>query len=670
VLRRSKRQCASATSWAEGRELKNKRSLLFALCSLLFALCPTAFAASCAEQLPDATVATFPGVEIYFGGFTGEDVNKGPFTLTQGVCIENVEGVQLITVEATVTVVNDAPNIEARNVDIAFEDYQLNAETLRTSPEGFQVTGVTFTGTNLQGVAEEANYNFGTGEIELLHSSVRGQSLTIESERAKLVGDRATFETLTATTCTCRENPLYVVRAERANLNLTTQTLNVTMGTLELAGLRLAFNDVTVSPQTLQDFRFPVTIEYVPGSIEDGATGLGVRVPSLRLDDTLTLELGLVGLDEDYPLGGIFVIHFKNQTAIADVGLTPFGFQADFRVTEPLASWLDFNFGVNNRNWEKADFLHEAFMTLDARTAFSVISGDTLAMNGQLLTAASSQILETEPIIDGRLGVNTNTTYRVPPLPLGQLELTTQTWLSYYPVANQTQWGVRLAPRWQHTIGAFSVDVSYSRRWTNSASPFSTKLDKLEPESRIVANTKLAGPLASNLQGELNFSVNYNFLDVETYAGEGFASLAASGKLTYQVNDLTVVPSVSLELAPLMNPDLDKDFRPLLNGSLDIIHSRWEAGFGISYDLELEQLSKLETRGSVTIDIENVSLEPFLALNILPTLTDSTWPRLSGHGLEIAWRTCCGDLHLGYRQYDGKFTTSLFVVLGEVRNEE
>jgi hypothetical protein len=638
--------------------------MLSALCSLLFALgSSAAFAASCAEQLPDATVATFPGVEIYFGGFTGEDVQKGPFTLTQGVCIENAEGVQLITVEAIVTIVDNAPNIEAQNVDISFEDYQLKANILRTSPEGFQVTGVTFTGTNLQGIAEEANYNFETGEIELLHSSVRGQSLTIESERAKLIGDHATFEDLTATTCTCKENPLYVVRAERASLNLTTQTLNVNAGTLELAGLRLGFNDVTVSPQTLQDFRFPVTIDYVPGAIKDGATGLGIRVPSLRLDDGLTLELGLVGLDVDYPLGGIFVIHYKNQKATADVGLTPYGFQADFRVTEPLAPWLDLNFGVNNRAWEKADFLHEGYLSADARTALSLIPGDTLSLNGQLLTAASSQTLGAVPIIDGRLALNTNTTYRAPPLPLGQLELTTQTWLSYYPVANRTQWGVRLAPRWQHVSGAFSFDVSYSRRWTNSASPFSTKLDRLEPESRLVASTKLAGPLASNLQGELNFSVNYNFLDVESYVGEGFASLATSGKLNYLVNAITIVPSFSLELAPLMNPDLDKDFRPLLSGGLDIVHPRWEAGFGMS--LQLGQLSKLETRGSVTIDVENVSLEPFLALNILPTLTDSTWPRLSGHGLEVAWRTCCGDLHVGYRQYGGTFTTSFFVVLGE-----
>jgi hypothetical protein len=650
---------------AKGGGLTIKSSLLFTLYSLLSALCSTAFAESCAEQLPGATVAKFPGVEIYFGGFTGEDVNKGPFTLTQGVCLENIEGVQLVTVEATVTIVNDSPNIEARDVDIAFEGYQLQADTLRTSPEGFQVTGVTFTGTNLQGVAEEANYSFETGEIELLDSSVRGQSVTIESQRAKLIGDRATFEDLIATTCTCGDNPLYVVRAERANFNITTQTLNVSLGTLELGGLRLAFNDVTVSPETLRDFRFPVTVEYVSGSIEDGGTGLGVRVPSLQLDDTLTLELGIVGLDTDYPLGGIFVLHFKDQNVNADIGLTPYGFQADLSVTERLAPWLDFNFGVNNRDWKKADFLHEAYLTFNAKTALSVFPNDTLSLNGELLMAASSQTLEEAPVVDGRLALNTNTTYRAPPLPVGQLELNGRTWLSYYPVANRTQWGVKLAPRWQHTIGAFSFEVAYSRLWTNAASPFSTKLDKLEPESRITANTRLAGTLASNLQGELNFSVSYDFLDVERYAAEGFASLATSGKLTYQINALTVVPTFSLELAPLMNPDLDEDFRPLLSGELNIVHPRWEAGFGMSYDLELGELSKLETKGSVTLDIENVSLEPFLALNILPTLTDSTWPRLSGHGLEVAWRTCCGDLHVGYRQYDGKFTTSLFVVLGD-----
>ena len=657
---------------AEGEGLKNKGSLLFALCFVFFNLSSTAFAQSCAEQLPGAFRAFYPGIEIYFGDFPPEDVDiqKGPFTLTQGVCIENAEGFQLITLEATVTIVDDSPNIEARDVDITFEDYQLKADTLTTNSEGFEVTGVTFTGTNLQGVAEEASYNFGTGEIELLESSVRGQSLTIESERAKLLGDRATFESLTATTCTCRENPLYVVRAERANFELTTQTLNVSVGTLELGGLRLAFEDVTVSPETLEDFRLPVTVEYVAGSIEDGGTGLGVRVPSLRLDDTLTLELGIVGLDTNHPLGGIFVIRFNDQNARADIGLTPFGFQADLNITEPFTPWLDFNFGVNNRDWEKADFLHEAYLSLDASTALNLLPGDTLSLEGQLLAAASSQTLESIPVVDGRLAFSTDTTYRLPLLSIGQLELNAQTRLSYYPVVNRTQWGVRLAPRWQHTVGAFSFDVSYSRRWTNSSSPFSTKLDKLESESKITAKTKLAGPLSSNLQGELTFSVAYDFLDAETYVGEGFGSLATSGKLSYQVNSLTVVPSFSLELAPLMNPNLGEDFRPLLSGNLDVIHPRWEAGFGMSYDLERGELRKLETKGAVTIDIENVSLEPFLALDILPTLAEGTWPRLSGHGLEVTWRTCCGDLHVGYRQYDDKFTMSLFVVLGEVRSEE
>jgi hypothetical protein len=653
----------------EERGQRAKSFLFFTFCSLLLVFClPTAFAATCEELVPEAYKIELAGVgtTIYVGAFPEvEDVQKGPYFLEGGVCIENAGGVQLVTLEATVTIVDDSPNIAAENVEISFEDYQLKADTLTTSPEGFQVTGVTFTGTNLQGIAEEASYNFETGETELLDSSVRGQALTIESKRAKLLGDRATFETLTATTCQCSGNPLYVVRAERANLDLSTQTLNVNEGTLELGGVRLAFEDVTVSPETLQDFRLPVTVEYVSGSIEDGGTGLGVRIPSLRLADTLTLELGIVGLDTDYPLGGIFVIHFKDQNAVADIGLTPFGFQADFSVTEPLTPWLDLNFGVNNRDWEKADFLHEAYLSLETKTTLSVIPGDTLSLGGQLLAATSSQTLGTVPVVDGRLALNTTTTYRAPPLSIGQLELNARTQLSYYPVANRTQWGVRLTPRWQHTMGALSFDVSYSRRWTNSASPFSTKLDKLEPESKLSATTKLAAPLASNLQGELTFSVSYDFLDVETYLGEGFVSLATSGGLRYQVNDLTVVPSFSLELAPLMNPDLDEDFRPLLSGELDFIHPRWEAGFGMSYDLGLERLSKLETKGSVTLDLENVSLEPFLALNILPTLTDGAWPRLSGHGLEVTWRSCCGDLHVGYRQYDGTFSTSLFVVLEE-----
>jgi LptA/(LptD N-terminal domain) LPS transport protein len=643
------------------------RRIVFICCILFFTLYATpVFAASCKEQFPEAasgSLPALPGVNIYFGGFTGEDIEKGPYTLTGGVCIENVNGVQFVTIEANVTIVEDSATIEAKDVEVAFEGYELTATTLQSNGKDLHLSDVVFTGANLEGVAKEANYNFETQEIELFESSVRGQAVSIESKRAVLIGDQASFEELTATTCQCSGDPFYKVRAERADFNLTTQTLVVNAGTLELTGLRLAFNEVTVSPETLRDFRFPVTIEYVAGDIKDGATGLGIKVPALRLDDILTLELGLVGLDDAHPLGGIFVVHFKDSTTTADVGLTPFGFQADFNLMQPLTPWLSMSFGINNRHWEKADFLHESYLSLDATTSANVLGNDSLALSGQVLVAGSSQALPGNPILDGRLALNTNATYQAPALPFGQFGLGAQTKITYYPIANKVQWGVRLAPRWQHTIGPASVDVLYSKQWTNGASPFSTKLDRLEPESKLFITSKVAGPLASNLQGELNFSVSYNFLNITRYVGEGFASLAASGKLTYQINNLNVVPNFSIEFAPLMNPDLDKDFRPLIKGGLDIINPRWEAGFEVNYDMALANLSKLETRGSFTIDIGDVSLEPFLALNVLPTLIDSTWPQLSGHGLEVQWRTCCGTLNVGYRQFNNTFSTTLSVSL-------
>jgi hypothetical protein len=123
------------------------------------------------------------------------------------------------------------------------------------------------------------------------------------------------------------------------------------------------------------------------------------------------------------------------------------------------------------------------------------------------------------------------------------------------------------------------------------------------------------------------------------------------------------VPSFGIEFAPLMNPDLDKNFRPLIKGGFDILHPRWEAGFELNYDMALTELSKLEARGSVTIDLGEVSLEPFLALDVLPTLLENTWPRLSGHGLEVQWQSCCGTLNIGYRQLDNTFSPSFSVSL-------
>ena len=142
-----------------------KYLLLFTFCFLLFAfVCSsTAFAQSCAEQFPEATkgsIQALPGVNIYFGGFTFEDINKGPYNLTGDVCIENPEGVQFVTVEANVTIVENSATIEAENVEVTFEDYVLTAKTLLSQGDNLELSDVVFRGTNLEGAAEKARFNF------------------------------------------------------------------------------------------------------------------------------------------------------------------------------------------------------------------------------------------------------------------------------------------------------------------------------------------------------------------------------------------------------------------------------------------------------------------------------------------------------------------------------
>ncbi|MGL4609723.1 MAG: hypothetical protein ACRCYY_08565 [Trueperaceae bacterium] len=627
---------------------------------------------SCAEQLPGATSLSLKGVDItvYFINSTG-GITTGPINFSDGVCIENSSGLQLLTVEASVYVVDDSPNIEAKNVKLSVEGYELSADALVSTPEGLELKGVMFSGENLSGRATRATYNFTTQEIALFDSSVRGQSVTIESKRAKLVGDEATFEELTVTTCRCAGDPFYLVRADNAGYNLTTQTLHVSAGTLELASsVRFAFADITLSPESLEDFRFPVTIEYIPGNVEDGGTGLGIRIPSLRLSDTLTVELGIVGLDEDYPTRGILVLRYKDTQANATLGFTTLGVQADLSGTKALSPWLSMTFGVNNRGWVGEDFLYESYMSTDARTSLPVFGGDAFEIHEQLLLAASSQTFYEEDntptyVRDGRLASNTTMRYQFPAFGLGQLELNTQARVGYYPLNQKVQWGVRLNPRWRAAFGPVSIDASYSRQWTNGTSPFSTNLDKLENEHQLFAVTQLAGPLNNTLQGEFRVVLDYDFLDVTRYVGEGFASLAASSKLIYSVNDIKVTPHLSIELAPLMNPDLDPNFRPLLSGGLTVAGSSWEAGFSVAHDLELGEFDKVQTSGSFTFDVGNISLKPFLALNVLPTLEANTWPLLDGYGLDLAWHTCCGTLHVGYRQLEDQFTTTLSVSLEE-----
>jgi hypothetical protein len=637
------------------RDFGAKRRLMIRYFILtLFLFLSPGFAETCLEQMPEAVESKIPGVGLLFFHDAEPNPSKSGVNFSGGVCLEGNAGWQLITERIEVT---GLPAAKAETVTVSFQGWQIQANFLQASPAGLNMQGITFFGEGLQGLAQEASYDFNTQELKLLNATTQGQNVLIEGSEATLVDGHVFFEGILATTCNCEGDALYSLSAQRATFELSTQKLIIAQGSLSILGIPIPLKDLELSPESLETFTFPIIIEYIandPANNKPG-TGLGIRIPSLRAGQYLNLELGLVGLDNTYPLAGILLAHYKDSTTRFDVGYAAEGPQADFTVKQPLSSSTQAIFAVHNRDWESQDFLHEGYLGLETNASLSWLNDNDLNFGISTFSAISSQTLTQDPFHDGRLGIESNLSYQLPPNALGRFDIGLRTNLTYYPINNRVQWGVRFNPSWQNQFGPLNIRLGFTRQWTNSASPFSKTLDKLEPLSQLSLSTTLSGPLSSELRGDLIFKTRYDFLSIEHYLGQGFSELGFTSKLSWNYQDLTFSPYLLGEFASLANPALDKDV--FLEGGLDVFAPRWEAGVSARLNPSEGKLTKIEARTSFPIDFETVTLKPYLALDILPTLTGSDFPRISGHGLEVILHTCCGTVSAGYRQQENTFKT-------------
>lgn len=619
-----------------------KRFLLLAIF-----LCSTSFAQTCAEQLPNAFVYKGIGnaVGLIYFNTADTNTNQAEFRFSGGVCLEGKEGWQLITEAIEITAL---PEGRAENVSVSFQDWQLQADFLQANPSGLRMQGITFFGEGIQGLAKEASYDFLSKELVLTEALTTGENLRISGQRATLAGEKVFFEGIKATTCNCKGDPFYTLVADQATLELSSQKLLIQQGSLNLFGLPIALKNLELSPESLENFRFPVVIEYIPESPDTTGTGLGIRMPALSIDKTFSLELGAVGLDTNYPLKGVLVAHYQDARSSFDVGYTGQGFQGDATIKQAVAPNTRVVFAVRNRDWQSQDFLHEGYLALEHAGNWQNIKYEAKA-----LAAISSQTLQ-ETFHDGRFGSEVTLQYPVRIPAFGQLDLNLQGNLTYYPMRNQTQWGLRFYPRWQYQRGGFQVQLNYLEQWTNSASPFSSKLDKLEPKRQVSLSTSVKGSLNQHLYGDFSLRVSYDFLAVEADLLQGFTELGFKSRLDYTWQELSFSPFIHAEFAPSFNSDLNTTSH--LEFGLRVQAPRWETGLSATLN-DSFSLNKLEFRTAFPMDFENFSLKPFIALDLMPTLNALEFPRVSGHGLELTWRSCCGTISLGYRQEENNFKT-------------
>ncbi|MBS3968443.1 MAG: hypothetical protein KGZ60_14390 [Truepera sp.] len=551
---------------------------------------------------------------------------------------------------------------------VSAPSWRLEATELASTPEGFELQAVSLSSREVTATALTARFDLAAEALILQQVTAQSPMYRLSGAQARLQGDVLWFTDALATTCVCEGEALYLVGSPEARFDLTYNRVLLREGVLKIGGLSLPLPaELTISEEALANLEAPLIVEYLPSDPERGVvgSGLGVRVPNLPLDDGLSLELGVTGLDVDYPLNAIALLRLRRPDMTAEIGKAREGWQIDVTRYERLLPWLSLTYGTRNRPYAAQDYLQEAFAGVVMQQAVpNLLGGDRLALRGELFAAGSSQVVNGSHVLSPRLGGLAGIAYRSPTTPLGRLEVAIDASLTSYPSTPSWQYGLRLRPAWTWQHAPLSVTVRYDRQWTNSGSPFSTTLDRLSPIHAVAVTAMLAGPLGSGA-GSLSVSGSYNLLPEPGRNPLQQLSLSAEAELP--AYGVTVRPSLTLNAAGWFNPVADPKSLANLQAGLEVLGDVWTVGLRARYNFVAPRpgLDRLELSSSFPLTFDTVTLTPFLALELAPLLLTAEPPRVSGHGLTVTWRSCCGTIEVGYRQHDNQFTTRLALRLGQ-----
>jgi hypothetical protein len=643
------------------------------LCLVLWLFGAQALAEACPPASDVLELATL-GVATF--GHLRYSSREDRAELYGGVCVQGTVGEAgvgwvLRAERLEATDISTTPTLRANEVVLSVQGWRLEADKLVSEGESLSLTTLRFNKDEVAGTALEAELALMTGEMRLIGVSAGDGRYRVSGAEAVLAGDRLVFKDALATTCICEGGELYVVASPEASLDLVRERMTLQQGVLRIGSLEIALGEeLELSEEALADLQFPLSLEYVPDDpvTSQRGSGLGLVASRLQAGEGVSLEVGLTGLDLEYPLSGILLLRIERPGVEVTIGKAREGFRADVSVTERLSDGLSFTFGIRNRPYAAQDFLHEGFVALALeRQLRDLWPGDALTLQGRLLAAASSQQLDGTSVLGPRLSAQVGASYRAPASPLGLFSLQLGLGHSVYPLHERSQTAFRLEPRWRYSHGPLSAELAWIRQWVAGSSPFSLQLDRLQPESRLEARGRLAGGLSADSEGALEL-----LLRVDTLAFAATA-LRLKAEATALHNGWTLNPHVEVELSGLLSPVHPVSKREqLAYVQLGVEASRdaWAFGFLNRYDLRPHGsgLERFETSGTLVFKAsETVTLYPFVALDFAPTLLGGEPPLVSGHGLKLEWRSCCGTVLLGYRQYENRFATSFGVNLNGER---
>ena len=633
------------------------------VCLLLLVLAGSLARAQCVAgegrtelEVDGIGLATFEGFET--------DRASGSVDLFGAVCVEDIGGTWLLRADrVSITGLRgEQPDarLVAEQASIAFQGWRVEAAVAFAEVDAITVIDVRISGANVVGTAAAVQYDIPNGTARIADVALRGTVFRATAAEGFLEGDVLTLGEIVATTCACEiEDSPYTVAATSAQVDLATSRFVIEDGVLRALGLVVPLpGRLALSGDSAEPVETPLVVESQEQ--DEGELGEGVTVfaPRLYDEDDVRFGAGVTSL-----FGGIRPVasltaeteRLEAERVEAVVAIPAEGFIVDTTVARELGAGARLSVAFHNRVTPVDHYLHQGVLTVERDVDLPVpesLGAATLGMDA--FAAVSAQTIAGEVVAGPRLGAATSVTYTSPRTAAGRFRVRTGVGATLYPVQDAHQIVATLVPSWVARTGPLEVELGHVQRQVVGRSPFAASLDRVSPASRTTARAALDTAWGDSAL-DMQFTAVYDHLP-SVVAGPGFTTLEVAAELVQTGGPGAVTLFGAFQGAALLSDRADEE--PYLEGGTRYAWSGHEVAARVRYDLEARALTDAELSGRVRIPGDDVTVTPFLALDVAPVF-QGFGPELTGHGVAVEWTSCCGTLVVGYEQYLDEFRTLL-----------
>jgi len=596
---------------------------------------------------------------VVFSGLSTDRVRDAA-SLTGSVCLafEAVDGV-LRTERLELSGLSTDLVITAADVTLELPGWTLTARSLRSNGAIATLDEVAMEGVEAVARAATVRFDLVVGDVEAVDLRLVTETVWLDARSARFDGRRVWAADAWLTTCDCPPASAPVrLEASTVRLDLVGLQLHLDGGVLstDFGRWRLP-SPLELDESALADLTLPVTL----GPDPDGRRGLVLAGREREVAPGVRFTWDAAnGQDGRRPDAGARVVA-TTEGATVDVLAGSERLRVVWRLRRPLTPSWDLEIGQRLEGGDWSTPVRDQHVSLIGAARFDRPLPGVARVEavGSTTVAASAQTLAGSDVIGSRWGVETRMLAVGVERDLARLTVELAGGATGYPAQQAFQAWVSVAPRWVARTGPWRIELAHLSRWVAGASPFGVTLDRRLPAHRtdltLTASPSAIGGgwrLASSLTARLDWRADPERsgrpLGVERlrvrFDAEG---PAWGGRLVFEG---------AADLAGWIDPRPGRDLDASLVGTWTRRQVELGARVGVAWAAGTPALRELTLFAAWPLERGDWAWRPYLAFD-LASISRNGAGWWSGHGLDVAWTSCCGTVELGYRHDTGRGTS-------------